>query len=473
MSCKFLVTKIKADLFHEKRKTSRTENVFFLDAMCVRLLFVAASLLMIRPALAINIEEIYHLAQRSDHVIKKAKVIRAISQEVVEQSSARFFPQISASTFYTQNVQERTVYNFNNTVLLNSNPQYDSRGYSISITQSLFNYDATIHNEQAWAQHALADKQYDETDNLLLLRVIIAYLDVLSAKKEIHYREQELQTLKKHLEKMEYRFKIGISAKIDVSEAKAGYDLASANRTSAYVRLSIANEALREITGQLHDDLDKLNMKATFGLPRPNDPGFWIKTAHENNHRLHVTRQQLQVARIGIKRQSSSRYPNLSLIATYNYYNDLDLDYAGVELETSSITARVRWNFYQGGAVSSRVRQAKLYKKQADISLQQQKSLVERHVRDAYYILIGGVTRIHEIKQSIESQKIAVEANIAGYEAGQRTSFDVINARSMLYTLRRQLAQAQHDNVLHHANLKYSAGVLSVEDLEKINQILE
>ncbi len=473
MFCKFLMTKIKADLFHEKRKKSRAENVFFLNVMRVRLLFIVASLLIIKPALAIDISEIYHLAQRSDHVIKKAKMIRAGSQEIVVQSSARFFPQISASTFYTKNVQERTVYNFNNTVLFNSNPEYDSRGYSVSITQPLFDYDATINNEQAWAQHALADKQYDKMDNLLLLRVIITYFDVISAKEEIRYREQELQTLNKQLENMKYRLKIGISAKIDVSEAKAGYDLASANRTSAYIRLSIANEALREITGQRHDDLDKLNMKATFGLPHPNDPGFWIKTAHENNHRLHIARQQLQVARIGIKRQSSSRYPNLSLIATYNYYNDLDLDYAGVELETSSITARVRWNFYQGGAVSSRVRQAKYYKNQVDISLQQQKSLVERQVRDAYFILIGGVTRIHEMKQSIESQKIAVEANVAGYEAGQRTSFDVINARSMLYTLRRRLAQAQHDNVLHHANLKYSAGVLSVEDLEKINQILE
>ncbi len=473
MFCTFLVTKIKAYYFYGKRKINREGNIFFLELMCVILFFIVALLLIIRPALAIDIEEIYALAQRSDHVIKKAKVIRAGSQEIVKQSSARFLPKISASTFYTQNVQERTVHNFNNTILFNSSPEYDSRGYSVSITQSLFDYDATINNEQAWAQHALADKQYDEMDNLLLLRVIIAYLDVLSAKEEIHYREQELKTLKKQLENMEYRLKIGISAKIDVSEAKAGYDLASTNRTSAYIRLSIANEALREITGQLHDDLGKLNMKATFGLPRPNDLDFWIKTAHENNHRLHVAQQQLQVARIGIKRQGSSRYPNLSLIATYNYYTDLDLDYAGVELETSSITARVRWDFYQGGAVSSRVRQAKFYKDQVSISLQQQKSLVERQVRDAYFILIGGVTRIHEMKQSIESQKIAVTANVAGYEAGQRTSFDVINARSMLYTLRRRLAQAQHDNVLHHATLKYSAGVLSVEDLEKINQMLE
>ena len=482
MFWKFLLIKMKTFLLegiNERKKAKRKKarwregNINSPIGWRVYLLLLLALSLMVSPALAVDIEEIYRLAQRSDHVIRKAKVIRAGSQEVVEQSRARFWPKISASTFYTQNAQERTVHNFNNTVLFNSNPEYNSSGYSVSITQSLFDYDAMVNSEQAWAQHALADKQYDETDNLLLLRVITAYLGVLAAKEEIRYREQELQTLKKQLEQMEYRLKLGISAKIDVSEAKAGYDLASANRTTAYIRLSIANEALREITGQLHDNLDALNMKAAFGLPSPNDLGYWVKAAHENNHRLQVAQQQLQVARIGVKKQDSSRYPYLSLIATYNYYNDLDLDYAGVELETSSITARLGWDFYQGGAVSSRVRQAEYYKEQVDISLQQQKSLIERQVRDAYFILIGGVSRIHELEQSIKSQKIVVEANVAGYDAGQRTSFDVINARSTLYTLRRRLAQTQHDNVLHHAILKFTSGVLSAKDLERINKILE
>jgi len=306
-----------------------------------------------------------------------------------------------------------------------------------------------------------------------VLRVITAYIGVLAAKEEIRYRELELQALKKQLKKMEYRVKLGISAQIDVSEAKARYDLALANRTTAFIRQSVANEALREITGQLYDNLDSLNTTTTFGFPDPNDLGFWINTAHKNNYRLQVAKQQLQVARIGIKKQGSSRFPNLSLIATYNYYDDLALDYTGIKLETGSITARMGWDFYQGGAISSRVRQARYYKDQVDISIQQQESLVERQVRDAYYILISGVTQLRELEQSITSQKIVVSANVAGYEAGQRTSFDVLNARTNLYTLWRKLAQARHNNVLQHAILKFNAGILSSEDVEKINQDLE
>jgi len=430
-------------------------------------------LLSVSPVFALDIEGIYRLAKNSDHVIRKAKVIRAGSQEIVEQSRARFWPTISASTFYTQNTQDRTVRTFNNTALFNSNPEYISSGYSVSITQPLFDYDAIVNSEQAWAKHALAGIQYDETSNFLVLRVITAYIGILAAKEELRYRELELKTLKKQLGQMEYRLKLGIGAKIDVNESKARYDLALANRTSVYLRLSVVNGALREITGELHDNLDVLNKNASLNLPSPNDLGYWIKTAHENNYSLQVANQQLQIARVGVKQQSSSRYPYLSLIAKYSYYNDLELDYVGVELETSSITARVRWDFYQGGAVSSRVRQAEYFKEQVDISLQQKKSLVERQVQDAYFILIGGVTRIHELVQSIKSQKISVEANVAGYEAGQRTSLDVINARSNLYALWRNLAQAQHDNVLHHANLKFTAGVLDVDDLKKINQNLE
>jgi len=426
---------------------------------------IALLLLTVNPALAMDIEEIYELALETDHVIRKATAIRAGSQEAVQQSRARFL--------YTQNSQDRTVHDFTNTVLLNSKPEFASSGYSINITQPLFDYDAIVNNQQAWATHELADVQYNETGHFLVLRVITAYMGVLSAKQGIHYRELEVQALKKQLERMEYRLNLGISAKIDVSEAQAGYDQALANRTSASIRLSITNEALRQITGQLHDNLDPLQVAASFNMPNPSNLTFWIKMAHENNYQLQIAQSQLKLAQIGIKKQGASRFPYLSLIATYNYYNNLALDYAGVELETGSITARLDWDFYQGGLVSSRIRQAKYYKDQVDISLQQQKSLVERQVRDAYYILVGGVNRIGELEQSIKSQKVLLEANKAGYETGARTSFDVLNARTNLYTLRRKLAQARHDHVLHHAILKYRAGMLVVEDLAYINQSLE
>lgn len=429
-------------------------------------------LLTSHSALALDLEDIYKLAKDADHVIRKAKMIRAGTQEVVQQSNARYWPTISASTFYSQNSQNRIVHDFRND-LINTKPEYNISGYSVSVTQPLFDYDAIINNKQAWATHELADIQYNETDQQLVLRVITAYIGVLAAKQEINYRQLEVGALKKQLTQTEYRFNLGISAKIDVSESQAGYDQALANLTTARIRLAIANEALREITGMLHKNLDPLDENLLIKFPNPNNLDYWIALAHGNSYRLQAAEQQLEIARIGIKRQSSSRYPNLSLIATYNYYNDLELDYAGVEFETGSITARLNWDLYQGGRVSSRIRQAKYYKEQVDISLQQQKSLLDRQIRDAYYILVGEVNRISELKQSIKSQEISLDANIAGYETGNRTSFDVLMARTNLYTLRRKLTQARHDYVVQHATLKFRAGILSASDLENINQNLK
>lgn len=434
---------------------------------------VLISLFTAYPAIALDIEDIYKLAKGSDHVIRKAKMARAGTQEAVQQSNARYWPTISASTFYTQNSQNRIIHNFNNTDFLKSKPEYDISGYTVSLTQSLFNYDAIIENKQARATYELADIQYNDIDQKLVLRVITAYMGVLAATQEISFRQLEVAALKKQLEQTEYRLNLGISAKIDVSESKAGYDQSLARLTTAGIRLAIANETLRVITVKPHENLDPLSASIPIKMPNPNNLASWINMAHRNNYRLQASEQQLEIARIGIKRQGSSRLPNLSLIATYNYYNDLELDYAGVEFETGSITARLNWNLYQGGLISSRIRQAKYYKQQIEISLQQQKSFLDRQVRDAYYILVGGVNRIGELEQSIKSQMISLEANKAGYEAGSRTSFDVLNARTNLYSLRRKLAQARHDYVVQHAILKYRAGTLNSTDLENINQHLE
>ncbi|MEE8379536.1 MAG: TolC family protein, partial [Gammaproteobacteria bacterium] len=197
-------------------KTITTQQ--FIHSIWITIIF---SLLTVNSALAVDIEGIYELAQRTDHVIRKAEAIRAGSQEVVEQSSARFWPKISASTFYSQISQERTVHDITNTSLLSSDVEYASNGYSINVTQPLFDYDAIVNNKQAWAQYELADITYNETDHHLLLRVITTYIGVSAAKKEIRHRETEAKNLKKELERTEHLLDLGISAKIDVSEAKA------------------------------------------------------------------------------------------------------------------------------------------------------------------------------------------------------------------------------------------------------------
>jgi len=98
---------------------------------------------------------------------------------------------------------------------------------------------------------------------------------------------------------------------------------------------------------------------------------------------------------------------------------------------------------------------------------------VERRIRDAYYILVGDVTRGNKLVKSIKSQKVVLQANKAGYKAGEIDNIDVIRARTILYTLKRDLSQARHDHVLHHAILKYNAGILSDDDIEKINQYMQ
>ncbi len=442
--------------------------------LCHLLVLTLLSFMLFAPPVsAMDIEEIYELALETDHVTRKAKVVYAGSRETVKQSNARFWPKVSANAFYTQNAQDRIVHNYDNTSHLYSQPVYATSGYGVSINQPIFDYEAITSSKQARESYELAGIEFNETNHYLILRVITTYIGVLASKEELRYRESERRALSKHLELTKYRQKLGLSALVDVNEARARYDQTLASQTSARIRLSIAKEALREITGQLHDNLEPLSDVAPFIFPDPNDLGYWLDTARQNNYQLQAAQQQIEIARVGIKKQRSPSFPYFSLIASYTYYDDLELDYVGVQLETAAITARVNWNIFQGGLINSRVREAKYYKDQVDISLQQQKSLVERQIRDSYYILVGGIARSNKLKKSIISQKTVLEANKAGYKAGKRANIDVIYARTDLYILKRELAQARHDHILHHAILKYNAGLLSVDDIQNINQYLQ
>ena len=71
------------------------------------------------------------------------------------------------------------------------------------------------------------------------------------------------------------------------------------------------------------------------------------------------------------------------------------------------------------------------------------------------------------------SNRQALKAIEASYEAGMRTTFDVLQANRELYRAERDYQRARYDYVLNSLRLRQSAGHLSLEDLKQANLWLE
>ena len=71
------------------------------------------------------------------------------------------------------------------------------------------------------------------------------------------------------------------------------------------------------------------------------------------------------------------------------------------------------------------------------------------------------------------SNESALKAAEAGFEVGTRTTVDVLNARSLLFSAINNYSQARYDYISSWLRLLQAAGTLDETALQRINQWLE
>jgi outer membrane protein len=127
---------------------------------------------------------------------------------------------------------------------------------------------------------------------------------------------------------------------------------------------------------------------------------------------------------------------------------------------------------YQGGQVNSKIREAEHRHSQAKANLKQAQRAVHREASNAFLGVVGGISRVKALRQTVSSSQTALAATQAGFRAGRRTALDVIIAEREQLRAQNDYARARYDYLLATLRLKQAVGTLSPEDLVKINGLL-
>jgi outer membrane protein len=127
---------------------------------------------------------------------------------------------------------------------------------------------------------------------------------------------------------------------------------------------------------------------------------------------------------------------------------------------------------YQGGATSSRVRQAVLNKQKAQDDVDIARRQTELDTQRSYLNLSTSIAQVKAYEQALTSSQSQVDSTSTGYDVGVRTSVDVLNAQQQLFAAKRDLLQARYSYLVNIIRLKAASGVLSETDLADINQQL-
>lgn len=430
-----------------------------------------ANLAQAADAKVLSLTDIYQLALAHDATLASALSANKASQELIEQGKALYRPTVNFSAG-TSLTRADIKYIGANVFRNDGRSDYEGYTYGLNARQPIFRKQNLVQMDQAETQVSQSDKQLNLAQQQLILRTTQSYFDVLIAQDKIDLLVAQKTAIQGQLDQAKANFEVGTATITDVNEAQARFDLVVAQEIAAINEYEIAKHAVQAITGAIPTQLAtvKSDIKAQ---NLEQDMQKWVEVAQQNNIKIQIQLDALKLAEQEIELNQAGHLPTLDAVASYNNnYSSGSPNGFGSDLTTGTIGLQVEIPLYQGGAVSSRVRQAVLNKQKAQDDVEIARRETELETQRAYLNLSSSIAQVKAYEQALTSSLSQLDSTKLGYEVGVRTSVDVLNAQQQLFSAKRDLLQARYNYLVNIIRLKTAAGMVAEVDLADLNQQL-
>ncbi len=456
------LTNIKA--FHSNAKTCSKSSMF-----------LALLMVLYLPTLqAEDLLTVYNQAVQEDPQLEKAKeALEAVKETQTQASANLFLPEASFSA--NINTDWQHIKNRGDAIIAGDLSQsavtsenFNTMSYTLSVTQPILHYDRIVQWQQADSRIAQAISQFAAAESELLLRVAERYFGVLAAEENLGYAKAQQESLMQKLEETKLHEAAGYLAMTDVQEAQGGYDRAVADAIQAEHQLRNAQESLQEVTGIQYNQLASLKQDIPLVQPEPAIEGTWVEQALTQNLGLKASEYASQIAKAEIDVQKAGHWPTIDATGSHSF-NATGGRFGAADIEDNTLGLSLNVPLFQGGKVSSRIREAEHRYREAKAALKQEQRSVHRTASQAFLGVTAGISRVKALQQTLKSSEIGVKATESGFRVGYRTPLDLIVAERERLSAQRDYTQARYDYILSTLRLKQAVGTLSPEDLAKVN----
>lgn len=418
---------------------------------------------------ASGLVDVYSIAKSKDTQIREAEANFNASAQARPIARASLLPQFSLSAETSDNKLETEGQTFG---VAGADVDFNSHGYSLRLTQSLYNHEFYVQLRQAKNTVAQAQVVLDDAKQDLILRVSEQYFEVLASQDNLRFATSEKEAIDRQREQAEKRFEVGLVPITDVKEAQSSYDRAAAREIDAQIALELAFDALAVITRERITDLKPLSDRVELVRPDPDSVEDWINTALNQNLALLINEYDTKIAKQEIERNQSQHLPTLDIVASYN-----DSDSGGLtgsrQTEDSRIGLELNFPIFEGGRTYYQTKESRFQYQAALEAHERIRRETTRDTRDAYHNVVAGISRVSAFNKAVESAEVAAEATQAGFEVGTRTSVDVLLALRTVFEAQRDYSRSRYDYLLDTLRLKRSTGTLNPDDLLQIDDWLE
>ena len=444
--------------------------------------------------------QLYQDAAFSDPVLNAARFNYQASKELFWQGLSLLLPQANATPGGTRYYQHGA----GNTVVstgAGNSRVFDQKSYTVTLTQPVFNVAALEAFKQGDLNTKIADMNFFQAQQDLILRVSQAYFDELTSQDNVALYRNKKDLIKQQLDVAQAKFDAGLATIVDVNTAQASYDLTISQEIAAQADLVVKKGVLEQLVGHPVGPLRPLVKAAKIDgvlkdprskskenkspsqvdnvnpvLPPGQTLDDWINQTEAANFKVLASQLTVNLAESTYRAAQALNYPSLNLVGTsgYNTSNGTPNSYTPSQTNVYNNTVALQMTIplVSGGFNSSVIRQNAALVDTAKANYDNARRTAAQNTRAAFTGFYGGLASVKAYEAAERSSESAVESSRLGFQVGTLINIDVLIAVDTLFTTRSLLQQARYSTVLNALKLKASASSLSDEDLLAINSLL-
>ncbi len=419
---------------------------------------------------AMNLLQAYEAALEQDANIRAGRAALSSGLERLPQARSQLLPLVNASFGRNQNQLSTTSVNIlgNESV---TRDDYFSFNQSLTLRQPLFNLPRYFQYKQAQDLVEESQANYDREIQNLVVRVGGAYLEALLAAESLKLVEAQKRQYTTVLDAARRALSAGTGTRTDIDDAQSRLDMALANELEArqnedYTRRQLevlVNVPVKTLSGLGAQGVGALS-EVVKALPE------WVELAQTGNPEVKALSARVEAADKDILRAKSAHAPTLEAIAQWSNSGNENVTRINSSFENKAIGLQLTVPLYQGGAVSSQVRQAVAEKTRAAESLEALRRDLSLRVHKEYRGITEGSLRIRALEQAQRSAAQMLDSTIKSQRAGVRSILDVLNAEQQVASVNRDLIQARYVYLISRLRLNALAGQDPLASVTEINQ---
>lgn len=286
----------------------------------------------------------------------------------------------------------------------------------------------------------------------VLSNAVQAYMNVRRDREFVQLRQSNVRVITQEFRAAQDRFEVGEVTRTDVAQAEASLAAARSLLAGAEGSLAISTETYRVAVGNTPGSI-----AAVSPAPVSRSIGDAKAFAVRNNPSVLEGQHSVAAAELAIRRAAALTSPRLELDGFVSTDEDSN--------EAAQIGLTLGGPIYNGGLISSQVRQLRSSRDAARAGLHLTQLSVQQDVGNAFASLqVARASRLSSDRQ-ISAARVAFEGVREEATLGSRTTLDVLNAEQELLDAQANLISAETDEVVASYSLLAAMGLLTADHL--------